>query len=42
MTFVKAKIFSYECYIGDENYPKIIDEELFNRVHRIIDNSLGK
>ena len=30
-----SKILSYERYIGDENYPKIIDEELFNRVQRV-------
>nr|WP_281418708.1 recombinase family protein [Clostridium frigoris] len=30
-----SKILSYERYIGDENYPKIIDEELINRVQRV-------
>ena len=39
---IEVFILSYERYIGNENYPEIIDEELFNRVHRIIDNSLGK
>jgi hypothetical protein len=30
-----SKILSYERYIGDEDYAKIIDEDLFKEVQRI-------
>ena len=30
-----AKILSYERYIGDENYPQIIENKLFDRVQKV-------
>ena len=30
-----AKILSYERYVGDEDYPQIIDTELFERVQNV-------
>jgi hypothetical protein len=30
-----ANILSYERYVGDNNYPAIIDRELYNRVQEI-------
>ncbi len=30
-----AKILSYERYVGDDDYPQIIDKELFERVQEV-------